>query len=149
MANTDQAKTETKTRERKNYAPLADDDFAPVKAPRDMVAVLAPTRERDSAPDPMQDKINAVVSEALDAWKLHADGERSFAKLLDKDLIILNRTAPNKVETLKFKIRKAGAKLNATIRFGDPGKMDDQGRELVAFAVMTKLPAKTRNRTKK
>jgi hypothetical protein len=143
-------KTDTKTR--KTYAPLGDDDFAPENAPADLVAVLAPTRERDSKPDPMQDKIDDTVKSALDAWKLNAEGERSFAKLLSLGLVVLNRTAPDKVDTLKFKIRKAGTRANATIRFGESGKMDDKGRELVSFAAMTKLPAQTRakrNATKK
>jgi hypothetical protein len=136
-------KDETK-RERKTYAPIADDDFAPEVAPSTLTAVLAPTRERDSKPDPLQDRINDTVKSALDAWKLGADGERSFAALLGKDLVVLNRTSPEKVETVKFKIRKAGTKHSATIRFGESGKLDDNGRELVSFAVMTKLPAKPR-----
>lgn len=138
------AQTETKTRTRKSYAPLAEGDFAPVQASPDMVTLLAPTRERDSKPDPMQDAINAAVSAALDAWKLRAEGERSFVKLLAAGLVVVSPTPPNKVETVKFKIRKAGTKYNATIRFGDSGKLDDKGNELVAFAAMTKLPAKPR-----
>lgn len=148
MADTKTTKTDTKTR--KTYAPLADDDFAPEQAPADLVSILAPTRERDGKPDPMQEKIDGLVTDVLNAWKLHANGERSFAALVKQNLVALNRTPPEKVDTLKFKIRKAGTRVNATIRFGESGKMDDKGRELVAFAVMTKLPAKPRaKRTQK
>lgn len=140
---------DTKTRTRKTYAPLTEDDFAPVQADPKLTALLAPTRERESQPDPMQDKINDAVGKAYDAWKLRGEGERSFVKLLAAGLVVVSPTPPNKVDTLKFKIRKAGTKHNATVRFGDSGKLDDNGNELVSFAVMTKLPAKPRaKRTK-
>jgi hypothetical protein len=138
--------TQTKTRERKTYAPINDDDLGFETAPATMVTVLAPTRERDSKPDPQQDKINEVVKASFDQWQAKANGERSFAALLKADLVTLNRADPNKVETIKFKIRKAGTKHGVTVRFGEPGKLDDDGRELISFVAMTKLPAKPRKK---
>lgn len=135
------AAAQPRTRTRREYVPLDDGDLTVEVAPSDLLGTLAPKRDRDA----FQQKIDATVATTLKAWHSSAEGERDFKALLGKNLVALYRVAPEKVATVKAKIRSAGVLNEASIKFGDGGKLDDNGRELVAFAVMEKGERKTRS----